>query len=100
MLSQYLIGEIDEQSVFTASLLLQAGLAVCVQFAGIGSAAIFFLSALPIFIALALNPLFSKERLSLWTYALASIWPSISGTLLLLGVVEVFVPLVRFYLIK
>ncbi|KJA25691.1 hypothetical protein HYPSUDRAFT_37128 [Hypholoma sublateritium FD-334 SS-4] len=95
MISQYLIGEVDENSVFNSSLLTQAGLAVALQFANIGSAAIFFLSALPLFSALALNPFFAgpTPRLSLWTYALGSLLPSISGVLLLLGVVDVFVPL-------
>ena len=96
MISQYLIGEMDENSVYNSSLLAQAGIAVVLQFANIGSAAIFFLSALPLFSALALNPFFSgpTPRLSLWTYAIGSLLPSISGVLLLLGVVDVFVPLV------
>lgn len=97
MISQYLIGEVHEQSVFNALLLIEAFLAVAIQLVNIGSAAIFFLAALPLFVALALNPLFagSNTRLSLWTYGLGSILPSLTGTLLLLGVVEVFVPLVN-----
>lgn len=97
MISQYLVGEVHEQSVFTALLLIEAFLAVAIQLVNIGSAAIFFLAALPLFAAFALNPLFagSNSRLSLWTYGLGSILPSLTGTLLLLGVVEVFVPLVN-----
>ena len=100
MISQYLVGEVHEQSVFTALLLIQAFVALSVQLANIGSAAIFFLTALPLFVVLALNPLFvgSNQRISLWTYGLGQILPSLSGCLLLLGVVEVFVPLVSFYL--
>ena len=98
MISQYLVGEVHEQSVFTALLLIQAFVALTVQLVGIGSAAIFFLTALPLFVVLALNPLFvgSNQRISLWTYGLGQILPSLSGSLLLLGVVEVFVPLVSF----
>lgn len=97
MISQYLVGEVHEQSVFTALLLIESFLAIAIQLVNIGSAAIFFLAALPLFVALALNPLFagSNSRMSLWTYGLGSILPSLTGTLLLLGVVEVFVPLVN-----
>ncbi|KAF8201539.1 hypothetical protein BJ912DRAFT_1019472 [Pholiota molesta] len=86
---------VHEQSVFTALLLIESFLAIAIQLVNIGSAAIFFLAALPLFVALALNPLFvgSNSRMSLWTYGLGSILPSLTGTLLLLGVVEVFVPL-------
>ncbi|KIM39558.1 hypothetical protein M413DRAFT_447037 [Hebeloma cylindrosporum] len=95
MISQYFVGEVHEQSVFTALLLIQAFFALAVQLVNIGSAAIFFLTALPLFVVLALNPLFvgSNQRISLWTYGLGQILPSLSGSLLLLGVVEVFVPL-------
>jgi hypothetical protein len=58
MISQYLVGEVHEHSVFTALLLIQAFVAFSVQLANIGSAAIFFLTALPLFVVLALNPLF------------------------------------------
>ncbi|KAJ3517001.1 hypothetical protein NLJ89_g779 [Agrocybe chaxingu] len=95
MLSQYLVGEVHEQSVFTALLLLQSLFAIVVQLADIGSAAIFFLTALPLFIALSFNPLFSgtTKRLSLWTYGIGQALPLLTGTMLIIGVVEVFVPL-------
>ena len=60
----------------------------------------FFLAALPIFISLLLNPLFSSKKtlggveFSLWTYAIGQTLPLLTGSMLLLGVVEVFVPLV------
>lgn len=97
MISQYLVGEVHEQSVFTAMLLIQALIAFVVQMANIGSAAIFFLIALPLFMSLAINPLFSgtNGRLSLGTYALGQMLPALTGGLLLLGVLDVFVPLVR-----
>ncbi|KAF5316325.1 hypothetical protein D9619_006761 [Psilocybe cf. subviscida] len=95
MISQYLVGEVHEQSVFTAMLLIQALSGFVVQMANIGSAAIFFLIALPLFMALAINPLFSgtNGRLSLCTYALGQMLPALTGGLLLLGVLDVFVPL-------
>ncbi|KAF8972707.1 hypothetical protein BDZ97DRAFT_1649998 [Flammula alnicola] len=95
MISQYLVGEVHEQSVFTALLLMQTLMALAIQMINIGSAAIFFLSALPLFIVFALNQLFagSNHRLSLWTYGVGQMLPSLTGTLLLLGVTEVFVPL-------
>lgn len=98
MVSQYIVGEVHEQSVFTALLLIQASLAFGVQMLNVGSAAMFFLTALPLFIVLLLNPLFagSNKRLSLLTYGLGQVMPAVSGTLLLLGVVDVFVPLVSF----
>ncbi|KAF4610913.1 hypothetical protein D9613_007233 [Agrocybe pediades] len=99
LISQYLIGEMHEQSVFTALLLIQALFAVVIQLANVGSAAIFFITALPLFVALALNKVFlrlygeSGQKISLWTYAFGQVLPSITSTLLLLGVCDVFVPL-------
>lgn len=86
-----------EQSVFTALLLLQASLAVGIQFAGVGSAALFFLTALPMFGALVVNGLVAKngsKYLSLVTYALGQVLPLLTGSLLLIGTLDVFVPLV------
>ena len=70
------------------------------QLAGIGSAAIFFLSALPLFVALIINSLLvgNTKIISLWTYAIGQAMPLLTGSMLFVGVVEVFVPLVcRFY---
>ncbi|KAF8159229.1 hypothetical protein B0H34DRAFT_655155 [Crassisporium funariophilum] len=93
LLSQYLIGQIHEQSVFTALLLIQSFVAVGIQLAGIGSAALFFLSALPIFVSFAANSLLNGKNLSLWTYAIAQVMPLLTGSMLMVGVVEVFTPL-------
>ncbi|KAH9479296.1 Putative endoplasmic reticulum metallopeptidase 1 [Psilocybe cubensis] len=95
MASQYLIGEVHEQSVFTAMLLIQAFFAIALQMVNIGSAAMFFLIALPFFVALLLNLVFvgSNKRISLWTYAIGQLLPALTGSLLMFGVVEVFVPL-------
>ncbi|KAF8075052.1 hypothetical protein FPV67DRAFT_1475846 [Lyophyllum atratum] len=95
LLSQALIGPVQEHTVFTALLLLQAGAAFVVQMLGVGSAAMFFLSAFPIFLVLLLNPLFtgSTSEISLLTYALGQAFPLFGGVLLLVPVVEVFVPL-------
>ncbi|KAG6889796.1 hypothetical protein C0992_004061 [Termitomyces sp. T32_za158] len=95
LLSQYFMGPISEHTVFTALILLQSSSAFIIQLLGVGSAAVFFLSALPIFIAALLNPLFSgsANEIALSTYALGQAFPLFGGVLLLLPVVEVFVPL-------
>ncbi|KAG6844823.1 hypothetical protein H0H87_003390 [Tephrocybe sp. NHM501043] len=95
LLSQVLVGPMSEHTVLTALLLLQTGTAFVVQLLDIGSAAIFFLSALPIFVAVVANPLFSgsTSEIALSTYALGQAFPLFGGVLLLVPVVEVFVPL-------
>ena len=99
LISQYLIGEINERSVYKALLLIQSFLALGIQLAGIGSAALFFLSALPFFISILLDPLFASQssenrRISLCTYAIAQTLPLLTASQLLFGVIDVFVPLV------
>ena len=72
------------------------------QVAGIGSAAIFFLSAVALFVALIINSLLvgNSKIISLWTYAIGQISPLLTGSMLIVGVVEVFVPLVcRFFIL-
>ncbi|KAG5727720.1 hypothetical protein E4T56_gene20743 [Termitomyces sp. T112] len=95
LLSQHLIGPISEHTVFTALLLLQTSSAFLVQLLGVGSAAVFFLTALPIFIVTLLNPLFSgsANEIALATYAFGQAFPLFGGVVLLTPVVEVFVPL-------
>ena len=65
--------------------------------AGIGSASIFFLCALALFVALIINTLLvgNMKNISLWTYAIGQAMPLLTGSMLIVGVVEVFVPLVR-----
>jgi hypothetical protein len=96
LISQYFVGEVHEQSVFTSLLLVQALLAIVVQLAGVGSASIFFLCALPLFVALIINSLLveNTKNISLWTYAIGQAIPLLTGSMLIVGVVEVFVPLV------
>ncbi|KAF5379478.1 hypothetical protein D9615_006633 [Tricholomella constricta] len=95
LLSQVIVGPVQEHSILTALLLLQAGTAWGVQMLGVGSAAIFFLSAFPIFLVLLVNPLISggTNEISLLTYALGQALPLLGGVLLLVPVIEVFVPL-------
>ncbi|EKM81542.1 hypothetical protein AGABI1DRAFT_69822 [Agaricus bisporus var. burnettii JB137-S8] len=95
LLSQYLIGPISEQAIFNAMLLLQSTLALAIQMAGIGSASVFFLSGLPMLVALLINPLItgSTKTISLVAYALVQVEPLLVGTLILATVAEVFVPL-------
>lgn len=95
LLSQYLVGPVLEQEIFNALLVVQSGLAYGIQMAGIGSAGLYFLSSLPLFIALLLNPLIagSAREISLFTYAIAQVEPLLIGSLLLATVAEVFVPL-------
>ncbi|KAF8806834.1 hypothetical protein BYT27DRAFT_7167035 [Phlegmacium glaucopus] len=95
LISQYLVGQVHEQSVFTALLLVQLLVATAIQVAGIGSAAIFFLCALPLFVALIINSLLvgNTKNLSLWTYAIGQSLPLLTGSMLTVGVLEVFVPL-------
>jgi hypothetical protein len=95
LIPQLLLGRIHEQTMFTSLLLLQTFLTCVLQFSGIGSAGLFFFSAFPLFISLALNALFMHGgEISLWTYALAQLSPLLSGTQVLAATLDVFVPLV------
>lgn len=84
--------------MFNALLLVQTGAALVVQFLGVGSAALFFLMAVPLFAALAVNPALTagKSEISLVTYGIGSSSSVLTGTMLMLAVVEFFVPLVPF----
>ncbi|KAF8624137.1 hypothetical protein AX17_007200 [Amanita inopinata Kibby_2008] len=97
LLSQYLIGPIPEGTMFGAILLVKSAAAFVLQSLGIGSAVLFFISALPLFVSLLLNPLFTRSKtmgeISLVTYGIGLILPLITGTMLLVSVVEFFVPL-------
>ncbi|KIJ96005.1 hypothetical protein K443DRAFT_134254 [Laccaria amethystina LaAM-08-1] len=90
-----LLGHLHEKTVFTSLLLMQSGLAILVQLLKVGSAAMFFLSALPLFVVLLINPLFSgnTKTISLATYFLGQICPLLTGSLLTIPTIEVFVPL-------
>lgn len=85
--------------MFNSLLLVQTVSALIFQSLGIGSAALFFLMAVPLFAALVLNPVFTWGKgagISLVTYGIGSSSSVLTGTMLLLAVVEFFVPLVPF----
>ncbi|KAJ6513503.1 hypothetical protein DFH09DRAFT_1197180 [Mycena vulgaris] len=94
--SQLIVPATDEKTVFAAILLLQALAAFGIQLINIGSAAAFFISGLPIFCALLLNNVALTTRrgeVSLWAYAVGQFLPLLTGTLIMVPTVEVFVPL-------
>ena len=96
---------VSEHTIFSSLVLMQSFTALVIQLLGIGSAALFFISAFPLFIALLLNPLLlsleggrgagARKEIALSTYALGQVLPLYGGVLLLVPIVEVFVPLVR-----
>ncbi|CCA75676.1 hypothetical protein PIIN_09666, partial [Serendipita indica DSM 11827] len=91
--------ELAERLILYAVLLLNAYLAVVVQFAGIGSAIVFFLISMGIGSAVALGLLmdsFSRRprlRIHPLLYFFGSALPLASGTQLTVGTLDVFVPL-------
>jgi len=93
--SQLILGRIQEHTLLTSILLTQAFTAFVIQMFNIGSAAMFFVCALPLFFTLILNRFVAKEgQVSLWTYAFGQLTPLLTSTILFLSVSEVFVPLV------
>ncbi|TCD69495.1 hypothetical protein EIP91_007425 [Steccherinum ochraceum] len=94
LVSQLLVGRVHEHSMFTSLLLLYSTTACAIQFLGVGSAAVFFLLGLPLFIALALNPFIkADEGISLWTYAIGLFVPLNIGSEMIFNTLDVFVPL-------
>ena len=93
--SQLIFGRVREVTIFTSLLLVQSYLAFLLQMVGIGSAAMFYLSALPLGISLLLNQMFvlDPEEIQLWTYALSQLAPLMNGTQLCVALFDVFVPL-------
>lgn len=81
----------------TSMLLVQSFSAFAIQWLGVGSAALLFLSSLALFVALTVNSFVVKpgQDVSLWAYAIGQTIPSTTGAQMLYGVLEVFVPLVR-----
>jgi hypothetical protein len=101
--SQLLFKRKVEKASYHAVLLLQAVAASGLQLIGVGSAALFFISAAPQLLALLVNPLFAsgsnsagkqKGEISLVTYGLGQFLPLMTGGLVYFPVMEVFVPLV------
>ncbi|TFK64946.1 hypothetical protein BDN72DRAFT_846164 [Pluteus cervinus] len=103
LLSQYLLAPIPERTVLSSMLLMQSSITLVLQLNGIGSAIIFFLSSFPLFLVMVGNYLLTgagaggatagDKRVSLWVYALGQIVPLLTGTMILVSVLEVFVPL-------
>ncbi|TFY54790.1 hypothetical protein EVG20_g9564, partial [Dentipellis fragilis] len=93
--SQLLLPRLPERNVFTATLLTQSVLALVIQLVGFGSAALFYLSALPLFLALVLDYSFNSTpgTIALWTYAFGQLSPLLTGTQMLCTTLDVFVPL-------
>ena len=93
--SQLLFGRVRETTIFTSLLLLQSSLAFLLQMVGYGSAAVYYLSALPLIISLFLNQVFASEpdQIRLWTYAVSQLAPLMNGTQLCVALLDVFVPL-------
>lgn len=93
--------------MFNSMLLLQSFGAWSLQAIGKGTPLMFFLSAFPLFIGLVSNDYLVPTvqaawkvrtlpagEVSLWTYAIGQASCLFSGTLLFIGVLEFFVPLV------
>ena len=71
-------------------------LAFGIQLLGIGSAAVFFLSGLPLFVAYLIDVLISKNgaQVSIWSYAVGEFIPLTTGAQMVFALLDVFVPLV------
>lgn len=97
LFTQILVPSVRERTILSSFLLLQGVLACLVQFLGVGSAAVFFISGLPTFIALLLDSVLpGKNRpVSLLSYAIAQLMPLTCGGQLTYAMLDVFVPLVR-----
>lgn len=93
--TQLLVARLPERTMFSGLLLSLAFATVFLQFIGIGSAAMFFLSAAPIFVSILLDSLSTggKGPMSLWAYALGQLSPLLTGTQVICTVFDVFVPL-------
>jgi len=93
--SQLLFGRIREHTLFTSLVLVQAFLAIGLQLAGLGSAAIYYLSALPLALALIINRFLvdTPDEIQLLTYGLGQLMPLLTGSQVILTALDVFVPL-------
>jgi hypothetical protein len=93
--SQLLLGRIQEETLLSSLLLTQSSAAFIIQLLGVGSAALFYMSALPLFFVLVLNRFIAQRgQVSLWTYALGQLSPLLDSPILFASVSQVFVPLV------
>ena len=78
-------------------LFMQSGAALGIQLLGVGSAALLFLEAWPLFVILTGWKTFSGKgnTVPILVYGLAQFFPVMMGLLLYFPVTEVFIPLVR-----
>ncbi|KAJ7056182.1 hypothetical protein C8F01DRAFT_1029694 [Mycena amicta] len=95
LFSQLFMPRVDEKVALASILLAQSLLAFVIQMLNVGSAAIFFIVALPMFGSLLVNDLLltTAGEVSLWVYGLGSFIPLLGGTLMTVPTLEVFVPL-------
>ncbi|CAL1714519.1 unnamed protein product [Somion occarium] len=93
--SQLLVGNVREQTIFSSLTILHAFLASGLQLINVGSSVVFFLSGLPLTLALLLNSFVSKpgDDMSLLSYALGQLVPLTTGAQIVYQVLDVFVPL-------
>ncbi|KAJ7597220.1 hypothetical protein C8J56DRAFT_919522 [Mycena floridula] len=92
--AQLLFSPLPESAAYSSMLFLQTLLALIVQLCGIGSAALLFVTGIPLFVALVLNRLMSPMGgVALWSYALGLTFNLLTGTLIGFPILEVFVPL-------
>ncbi|EIN06322.1 hypothetical protein PUNSTDRAFT_106562 [Punctularia strigosozonata HHB-11173 SS5] len=96
LVSQLFVRPSSERTIWTSTLLFNACGALALQLVGIGSAAMLFLNALPIFLALLLESVTSQTsgaRIPLWVYGVAQSVPLVTGAQIITTTLDVFVPL-------
>lgn len=96
LISQLIVPSVRERTIFTSLLLAQSGLAWLIQSIGVGSSALFFLSGLPLYLALVLSYFVAPaSEVSLLSYAVGLLVPLTTGSQMAFEVLNVFVPLVH-----
>lgn len=97
LVSQLFIAPVRERTLLDALLVLQSTLALAIQAAGVGSAAMLALNAAPLLGALVVGAVLAPNHgePSLLAYVLGQIVPLLTGAQLAATTLDVFVPLVR-----
>ena len=87
----------SERLLFKSILLTHSFLACVIQFAGIGSAVVFFLSASSLFVALTIERFVTGHPRNVWlgAYVIGHSLPAVLGAEIFFAVSDIFVPLVR-----
>jgi hypothetical protein len=101
LLGLTLVQPVPEQSTITAIMLVMSIFGLALQLLGVGSGAMFILTAVNLLVALGANAA-AKEGgdhsdIRLWTYAIGQIVPLATGMQLMASTLDVFVPLVGFF---